>query len=293
MKKFSVVTIFMVIFMSSFAEMIHAQDLIVTHDDTELNCQITRIGNGNIYFMHNKRNRVLPLNYVAYYEFDYFSNTRTHFDDEVASKIRIALNGGWSYRTAKVSKSVQHPELVSYVKGMRNGYSLGLNATYYFREKIGTGIKVNYFGSKDEITIPNVFPTMTGPAEYYEQDDISIYFIGPTFGTRLLKQNKRNGFVFNIGLGYLGYYNKFIINNQRFINKNGTLGFAWDVGYDIGMSDNFALGIQLSFISGYLTSLKVLNGWATQKVKLEKDDYMSLSTLNLSVGLRFNLGKTR
>ena len=287
MRKFPVITIFMGIIISSFAEMAHAQDLIITYDDAELNCQITRIRDGNVYFILDNRNRVLSLEDVEYYEFDYFSNTRgntqTYFEDEaLASKIRIALNGGWGYRTAKIGKNVP-PEFVSYMKELRNGYSLGLNATYYFREKIGTGIKFNYFGSKNS----------SYTASYYGDDNISIYFIGPTFGTRQLNQNRRNGFIFNVGLGYLGYYDKGIVNSQRLIIKNGTLGVAWDVGYDIGLSDDFALGIQLSFISGYLTSLKVSDGRETRKVKLEKDDYENLSTLNLSVGLRFNLGKTR
>ena len=277
MRKFPVITIFMGIIISSFAEMAHAQDLIITYDDAELNCQITRIRDGNVYFILNNRNRVLPLEDVEYYEFDYFSNTRgntqTYFEDEaLASKIRIALNGGWGYRPAKIGKNVP-PELVSYMKELRNGYNLGLNVTYYFSEKIGTGIKFNYFGSKNEITIPRPLPLTMGLAGYYEQDDISIYFIGPTFGTRLLNQNRRNGFIFNVGLGYLGYYDKGIVNYQRLIIKNGTLGVAWDVGYDIGLSDDFALGIQLSFISGYLTSFKISDGWYTEKVKLEKDDY--------------------
>ena len=219
------------------------------------------------------------------------SNSETFFEDgKTASRIRIALNGGWSYRTAKINKKV--PEhLVSHMKELRNGYNMGISAAYYFSEKIGTGILFNYFNSKNETYFK--IPTMTEITNMSVRDNISIYFIGQTFGTRLLNRNKQNGFVLNFGLGYLGFYDKGQLHTQKIILKNGTLGATWDVGYDIGLSDNFALGIRAAYIAGFLTSYKSSNGIITQRVKLEKEDYENLSTINISVGLRFNLGKTQ
>ena len=111
------------------------------------------------------------------------SNSETFFEDgKTASRIRITVDGGWSYRAAKINKSV--PEhLVPHMKELRNGYNLGMSATYYFREKIGTGILCNYFNSKNETGF--IIPTMLGTANISVLDNISIYFIGQTFGTRL------------------------------------------------------------------------------------------------------------
>ena len=300
MKKNHIATIFRLMIISSFSIIVSAQDLIKTYNEEELNCQITRVRKGNIYFLHNNQDQVLSLKDVAYYVYDYDDNSKSYYKAEKpASKMRIALKGGWSYRPVKINKNVsQH--LVPYKKELKSGYGLGMNTTYYFKETIGTGIIFNYFNSKNEIGLE--IPTIVGYSTIYIRDNISIYFIGQTIDTRLLTKNKRNNFVFNAGFGYLGYYNQAQNGSHRFIIKNGTIGAVWDVGYDIGLSKNFALGIQVTYIAGFLTSYKVTYGILIQddtyglyseKIKLKKDDYENLSTLSLSVGLRFNLGKIR
>jgi len=210
--------------------------------------------------------------------------TPSYYEAEnLASKIRIALNGGLSFRAAKIGDYVPS-ELQTSIKQLRNGYNVGLSAIYYLNETLGTGLIFNNFGSKND-----VYKTSLGDA----QDKISIFFIGPSFGSRLLNWNKKNGFICNVGIGYLGFYDNASLNSYKIVLQGGTFGMAWDVGYDIGLSENFALGFQLSFISGIMTSYKVKTGYGTQTVNLEKGEHENLSNINLSVGLRFNLEKIR
>ena len=275
---------FLILFAMSTG-IIQAQDLIVTYDNDSIDCQITKVRNGDIYFTYknnnNTRNSIISLDDVEFYDYDYFTHQYLYseevFTDQAFPRIRIAINGGWSYRPAKVNENIPS-DIVPYMKKLRPGYHIGANISYYFKESLGTGIKFNYFNSKNEEN-----NTSMGDL----RDNISIYFIGPTFGSRLLSRNNNNGWIFNVGLGYLGYRDKGSVNSQELRLKGGTFGVSWDAGYDISISDNFAIGIQFSYVIGTLTSLKMSNGYSIQKVKLEKDNYENLSQINLSVGFRF------
>ena len=54
--------------------------------------------------------------------------------------LRIGINGGYSYRTAKIAESVPD-EFKEYVKGLKSGYHLDGDFTYYFSDKFGVGLK--------------------------------------------------------------------------------------------------------------------------------------------------------
>ena len=79
------------------------------------------------------------------------------------------------------------------------------------------------------------------------------------------------------------------IPNYELKNESTTLGLGLELGYDIGISNNFALGLQLSLIMGSTTELKIedsLNNSETQK--FDDDNPLSLSHVDFSIGLRFN-----
>ena len=259
---------------------IQAQDLIVTFDNDSIDCRITEISDEVIFYTYDDYGITILssiyLDDVDFYEYDFFEYY-DDYEEQRFSRIRIAINGGWGYRTAKVHEDIPS-DVVPYMKKLRSGYYLGTNITYYYSESYGAGIMFNYFNSKNEANNTSIGNL---------KDNISIYFAGPTFGSRTLKRNN-NAWIFNIGIGYLGYHNNSKVNSQKKIFNGGTFGVAGDVCYDIEVSNNFAIGIQVSIISGTLTSLKIYDGYTTEKVKLEKDYYENLSHISLSVGFRFN-----
>lgn len=118
-------------------------------------------------------------------------------------------------------------------------------------------------------------------------DDIAINFIGPTFNTRYLDITRKNFFHFGVGLGYMGYRNNSMLLNEKLKITSGTLGLSWDMGYDMALSNNTALGLQLSLMAGTLSKLQVQRGFSTSTITLEKDNMESLARIDLSVGLRF------
>lgn len=283
------------VFIIFFSYTIHAQDLIVTKENDSLNCKITKIKTDNIYFtfMHKDeiRSTLLPLSEVKYHQNNFYKTSVVPKDKVVNiqkyNHFRIAVNGGWSYRVAKLSGNIS-AELEQYVKELKSGYNLGIDLTYFISEPLGIGFKYNNFKSKNEIDdIYITFPD--GFTEYGNMsDNISINFIGPFFSTRLLNANKKNAFLLNFGIGYMGYKNDAILISDYTL-KGSTLGVSWDIGYDIGLTENLAMGFQFSFLIGTLTEYELSDGLNTETIKLNKDNYESLSRIDLSLGLRYNL----
>src|SRR5690242_4723048 len=67
-------------------------------------------------------------------------------------KLRFSLQGGYSYRLAKVSDNVQ-PDFRSYVQKLKSGYHLGADGSFFINRTIGFGIKYSYFHASAEMDI--------------------------------------------------------------------------------------------------------------------------------------------
>jgi hypothetical protein len=102
-----------------------------------------------------------------------------------------------------------------------------------------------------------------------------------------LNINKRSSLITSLGIGYLIYNDEAVLLTGFTIN-GGTAGLCWDIGYDVGLSDAFAIGIQLSYTMGTLTKYKLTKGSYSQTIKPNKDNYESLNHIDVSLGLRFN-----
>ena len=121
-------------------------------------------------------------------------------------------------------------------------------------------------------------------------DNISVTFVGPSFYTRLLNSDKKNALLLGLSFGYLGYKNNCVLI-EPFTISGSTAGFVCDIGYDIGVSQKMAIGINLSMVSGYLSRINLSDEYSSKTVNLDKDSYINLSRIDLSVGLRFYTGK--
>lgn len=286
--------IFVIVAITFISVSLQAQDLIITNEGDSLNCKITKIKTDNIYFTfkHKEeiRSTLLPISQVNYYQYNFFQISEVPSDkvggNEIYPHFRAGFNGGWSYRVAKLAESIPS-DFEQYMKDLKSGYHYGLDLLYYFSEQLGFGFKYNVYRSKNNID--NVYVSRPDGSTQFGKmsDDISINFIGPFFSTRLLNANKENSFLFNLGIGYMGYMDKTVLITDYTI-KGNTLGLCWDIGYDIGISKSMAIGFQLSYLIGTLTKYELNDGINTETIKLEKDNYENLSRIDLSIGLRFS-----
>ncbi|GHU69102.1 hypothetical protein FACS189413_07380 [Bacteroidia bacterium] len=283
---------FIVCSLAVFTLPLCAQDLVVTTDGDSLNCKITKIKGDFIYFTfkHKKevRNTLFPKNRVVDYKYKYYSESelpashKPQGDDY--SKLRVAIDAGWSYRTAPLAEQLTSEEK-SLMQDLKSGWSVGAELTYYFSEYMGIGFRYN-----EHLSSASAPGYLTYPDGYTENgmlhENIRISYIGPLFSTRFFNADKTNCFLLNIGLGYVGYYDKRSLIAHHL--TGGTLGAYYGIGYDIGIAKNWAIGIQLSGTTGVLSSVKRSDGTYTETIQLERGSYEGLGRLDIAVGLRFN-----
>ncbi|MBK9105815.1 MAG: hypothetical protein IPL92_14905 [Saprospiraceae bacterium] len=282
-KKLIVIAFFM---LTGLFTSVQAQDLIVTAQGDSLNSKITKVEPEYLYFSINKDggvlNTLLPMAQVSYYKYNFYSTPALPVDAKVDGpkdfpRLRLAINGGWSYRLAKVAGNLSSTQQ-DYIKGLKSGYSYGAELAYYWSKKAGIGAKYDVFRSRNELE------DVSGQVVVLS-DDVAISFIGPYYSSRFLTANKKNSFLMNVGLGYVGYNDKAFFGSDYELT-GGTAGLLVDLGYDIGLSKSFALGFQLSFIGGTLTQYMIDDGFNTTTIELDEDEYEGLARINLSVGLR-------
>ncbi len=281
--------------MMFFTSMPKAQDIIITQKKDTINCKITKDKAEYIHFVFKHkdevRNTLISRKDVLFYKKGYFQETELTSEDldEAVVKLpsfRIAVNGGYSYRIAKVLD--EYTELEPYIRELKKGVHWSVSGIGYIDESLGIGLKYSCFNSEN--SMKNVeYTNIYGVREQGNiSDDIRIHFIGPVISARLYNHNKTNSWILSYGLGYMHYVDHTYVGGD-FKISGGTLGQSYDIGYDVGLSKNLALGFQLSFLSGKITKIKVSNGYDTQSMKLDEDSQEGLGRFDFSVGLRLNL----
>ncbi len=267
-----------------------AQDLIVINDGDSINCKITKVKDHNIFFtfLNNGKtmNTIIADSLVKGHVFKFY-NTKFASNSDLRKQyqhFRIALNAGYSHNLSEGDKGLP-TDFRDYYKELAIGYHLGADLTYYFNRHIGAGFKYCVFKTANEMGI--YMEDENGTRRYGTlSDDIAITFIGPTFSARYLNPGNKNALITGISLGYLKYANEMVLMD-KFKLDGSSLGMIIDIGYDIGLSENFSLGFQIALISGNLTQIDVTNGTTTQTVKLDGGEEESLYRFDFSIGLRF------
>lgn len=258
------------------------QDRIITTDGDTLNCKITKENKEYVYFTfrHNDevRNTLLPLNKIVSAEKSYYAYpdvSPAEYPGRVRdySSFRLAVNGGWGYRIGKAPKGTK-----DYVDKLRSGLSLGLDAHFFLDRLNGLGIEYFYFHKN---------------STYYAlKENTNIHFIGPSYCLRSSSKSGKNAFLLSAALGYSGYTNdaKGIPADGGTIDgklSGGTFGTTFALGYDIGISPKMALGIKVALHGANLTKISLKSNGVKVTTKLEEGEEENISTLNVTVGLRF------
>jgi hypothetical protein len=275
---------------------LQAQDLIVTNSGDSINCKITKITKDHVYFTfkHNAeiRNTLLPANQIIMQQKGYFLVSElpanyTHRD--IFPHFRVAIDGGWQYRTAKIADGMDATWREHYKK-MKSGFHYDIQAAYFFSEMTGVELMFSrqLFGhSLGEGYLTDAEGNFVDSGELKEKT--AFNYIGANYLFRFFDSKKENCWLFSFGLGYMGYNDKFLFNNveNTKITAN-TLGYNLAIGYDIGLSENFGIGFKLSLMGGTFRNYKqTIDGITTNETMPDKTAE-GLGTLKLSVGLRFN-----
>ncbi len=197
---------------------------------------------------------------------------------------RIAAQAGMGFRFGKIDSSLSSEER-QHVKGLMNGFSFGLDATYFLNPGWGFGVKFNNFHAgdqKENATFELDGHQMVG----LMADQIDIWYLGPMFAARGFNKSMTLSYYVAFGLGYLGY-------NQEMTRvgvgklTGGTLGRQLEAGIDFYVSDHLSIGATANILTGALSRIKFSSGSESKTVDLDKDSRENLSHANVQIGLRY------
>jgi hypothetical protein len=201
-------------------------------------------------------------------------------------KIRLALQGGWSYRTAGVSKDVQ-PILRDYLKGLKSGYNYGANATFFFSRAFGVGIEYNSFHCKNQLDGLIIIDTVTKKKRTGSlEDNITINFFGASItGREVFGRTDNFNAWGSFSLGYISYKDDGVTIDPIYIT-GWTVGVGTSLGLDVALSKEISIGAQVSYLRGVLLSATYTYPAGTSTIDFEDGKGEDISRIDVSGGLR-------
>ena len=203
---------------------------------------------------------------------------------EELPKWRISASVGGSYQVGSIPDGLGAVEREQ-VKALQWGLSYDADITRYFHGTLGVGIKYNSFRSSHQ---QNIVATMGDGSTRSGllSDKINIWFVGAILSSREFTRG-RSCWILNSGLGYMGYRDDAVLIDP-FAQTGGTLGVMADAGYELALTKTLKLQALFSAYVGTLRSLTVTEGGRSNHYSLDKDEYISLTHLDLKIGLSLN-----
>ncbi len=277
-----------IIFLSFSFKEAYTQDLIITKDKDSIHCKIKNLDSDFIYFLANQNDpypTLLPLTSIINYQYGYYTDSNLNYENvpyKEYKKIRFNINGGYSYRTASISDNV-NSDFKDYLNELKSGIQFGGSACYFVSDVSGIGITYHLFKTSNEIGV--YVEDMDGNITYgLMKDDIKVLFIGPSYFSRIITDNKLNSWIFGFSIGYVKYDNDArLIDNFKITSS--SVGFEMDIGYDLGLNENISMGFRLSYFASTLSSITMDDGDSKETINLNEDQKESLNRIDFSIGL--------
>ncbi|MCF8368378.1 MAG: hypothetical protein K9G76_04990 [Bacteroidales bacterium] len=199
---------------------------------------------------------------------------------EGESTSRIALHGGYTYRTAKLPEGIDS-EYANHLKNLKNGIHFGSDLNFFLNPSNALGASFSYSIAKS--TLSNVvavdeFGDIIASGDLTE--NISLLYIGPSYFTRYITGYGKTHWLYGITAGYYSYKEDFEWLGETVDITGATAGLGLTFGADFPSSNNFALGFQVSMLIGWLSEIDI-DGQTTTL-----DESENLSRFDFTVGIR-------
>ncbi len=193
----------------------------------------------------------------------------------VFDKWRFGVQGGYAYRTGKISNQLP-AAYRDYLKKLKSGYTIGGDLHYFSVETLGFGLRYDYNRSKNSLSGANGI-----------EEDISMHYFGASMLNRYIMQGGKASFLLGINMGAQTYRDDALLSGARKVITGSNLGLGMETGVDFKLSPGAALHIGASFLMSNLRKIKVDHGTHQESIELDKDDMENLSRFQLTLGLKF------
>ena len=200
--------------------------------------------------------------------------------------LRASISGGVAYITAKIPNNLSNVEK-THQKNMKLGATVDAEVSYFFGESAGIGIRYHNFFSGDQMPMSAVMSDGS-IQEGYLKDHVSIWFVGPSIRGRFLTPSRNQALLLSYAFGIAGESDRGELMSVPYKIKGVSLGHLFELGYDILVARNFALGASLYYMLGTIRDCTVYDGAGkSQHVTLTEDQYEHLGHAGLNIGLRY------
>lgn len=202
----------------------------------------------------------------------------SHAQDNDYSRIRLVLNGGWGYRFAKTSPDVSS-QYENLIKGMRSGAQFGGDLMVYLNESFGVGVKYNRFSTSSQSKDSSFTSKLNTGTDFY----------GAMVGGRIYNKNYTGAFIVNLALGYLRYTENGLLQEGAYRATGGTVGSSWEIGYDFKITQQIAVGAQITYMSGALRTMTFETANGRESRTFPDGQAESMARIGITGGIRFTL----
>ena len=202
------------------------------------------------------------------------------FDTGKGLKIRIGLEGGYGCRLARVA---DNDPLADYLEELKTGLNYGVSLAYIFGLEYGICLRFSQFITSSAMDNDTLISTIDSaiilPGSI--ENHVTISYVGAGLGQRKILGGGRVLFFNEVTIGALFYTDAFKSVNLSFDRIGSTFGLGGALGFDFMITDNVALGFNVAYVLGSLSSLKI-NG---ETVNLDTNE--GLTRFDFNLGLRF------
>jgi len=196
--------------------------------------------------------------------------------------MRLGINAGYGYRTAKLADGMDDAEKY-YMKKLMSGLNLEAAFDYFISDYWGIGLMYSGYHAKADIWGTNEL----GQGGSY-LTKTSINFIAPAL---LFRSPIGESFFLDIkfGIGYIGYGSKDSFLDDYYMKYNGaSVGMHFGVGLEYKMTDNIGLFLNASSTTGAVRKFTVNENGYINTVELDDGQAEGLGNSSIGLGVRFH-----
>lgn len=281
---------------------VFSQDKIITKSNDSIECRITRVTDKTIFFdlstkgiiSSGKISRNLVSDYI-------YSVPLIPIDEQTGNipfnRFRIGINAGIGYITGSSKEAEKEmtgmgmnvSKVKSYYKDLKLGNIANAEATYYFSEKFGAGVKYRFY--ENSASIEDFVDPQDGVNVYYTtfKENIYVNYVAGAFYYEEFSRSRKLKVDVGLSIGYTMYRDE-ATTLSNFLLTGKTLGLDCNLGFEYFIRPQFSLYADFATFASTLTKVDYDDGAVKETIKLDKDRNENLSRIDLSIGVKLYLG---
>ena len=275
--------------LSDFAQQ-NFKDYVVVKEGDTVPCSIVDENKASLSFIYErngvKRYANMPKSSVlAYHIADPIALAEAIAERKKKDfNVRIGLQGGYGFRTAKLPSNISN-DYLDYLRKLTRGPVLGANVRFNITNGFTLGVHYDRF-SKGVQAEGYLYDE---DGNYYEgsiSNFHTINFVAGSFGLMALSLNKKHCTYYDLLFGYMDYKDKAEEFGSKYTLSGNSIGFGFSLGYDYLLTKHIAIGAEVSYILGALSKIKYEEGLYTEEIDLGSSRE-GLQRVNLKAGISY------